>query len=72
MKNNNFFVVINVYIPVNPMEKAICWRSILNLKDSEFSMDCIVAGDFNVTRNNVEKRGGLLVGIPLRKDGGIN
>ena len=57
MKNNNFFLVINVYILVNPMEKAICWRPILNLKYSEFYVDCIIDGDFNFTRNNVEKRG---------------
>ena len=57
-QNNISFVVINVYMPINPIEKATCWRSILRLKHTEFSKDCIVASDFNVIRNNAEKRGG--------------
>ena len=36
----------------------MCWRSLLNLKDLEFSTNCINFGDFNVTLNSLEKRGG--------------
>jgi len=54
-----------MYIPVNPMEKASCWRSILNLKVSEFFEDCIMVGNFNVVGNNVEKRGGIYGRDPL-------
>jgi endonuclease/exonuclease/phosphatase family metal-dependent hydrolase len=63
-------VVINVYISINPVEKANCWRSILNLKESKFSMDCIIVGDFNVVRNSAEKRGLVFGPRSLsRKDG---
>jgi disulfide oxidoreductase YuzD len=55
-QNNKPFVVINVYMLVNPVEKSSCWRSISNLKDKEFFMDCIVVGDFNVIRNSAKKR----------------
>jgi len=60
-------MVINVYMPINPIEKATCWRSILRLKHTEFSKDCIVASDFNVIRNNAEKRGGNFGTDPFRE-----
>jgi len=53
---NKLFVVIDVYMPTNPMEKFVCWRSLQSLKDNEFFVDCILTGDINVIRNSAEKK----------------
>jgi hypothetical protein len=55
-------------MPSNPMEKYICWRSLQSLKDIEFAVDCILAGDFNVVRNSSEKRGGFFGWVPFREN----
>jgi hypothetical protein len=52
---------------VNYMDKDICWRSLLNLKNSEFSTYCIIVGDFNAIIHNSEKRGGRFVRDPFRE-----
>jgi hypothetical protein len=58
-------MVINIYMPINPVEKAKCWRSILGLKDTKFFEDCIIVSDFNVLRTNAKKRGGIFCRDPF-------
>jgi len=53
-------VVFNLYIPKNCKDKYKCYKSLMNLKYSKFSMDCIILGDFNVTIRNFEKGGGRI------------
>jgi hypothetical protein len=38
-----------------------------NIKNTKFSEDCIVVGDFNVIRNSAEKRGGNFGRDPFRE-----
>jgi len=66
-QQNYFFVVINIYMPTNPKEKSECWRSLKSIKDFHFIEDCILVGDFNVVRNNMEKRGGFFGRDPFRE-----
>jgi hypothetical protein len=42
-------------------EKGECWDSLINLKGMIHWFNCIVAGDFNTTLSQREKRGGSIV-----------
>jgi len=54
-------------MPANYTDKDISWRSFPNLKNTKFSMDCIIDGDFNATIHSLEKMGGSVVSDPSRK-----
>jgi endonuclease/exonuclease/phosphatase family metal-dependent hydrolase len=63
-----FIYVINVYMPNNYREKLDCWDSLLSLENGDFSHNCILAGDFNITRTLKEKRGGSIVRDQFREN----
>jgi endonuclease/exonuclease/phosphatase family metal-dependent hydrolase len=48
--------IINVYMPSNYGEKTQCWGSLLDLAKENPPQNLIIAGDFNITRRNKEKR----------------
>jgi hypothetical protein len=49
------------------MEKEIRWKSLLLLQDTKYTSKSIVACDFNMTWNNIEKRGGSIIRDPFRE-----
>jgi len=58
-QSNNLFAIFNVYMPNNPAKKVKCWNTMLSLRNLDYSKNCIIAGDLNIIRNNVEKRRGI-------------
>lgn len=54
-------------MPTHYKEKKECWQSFKVLKDSEFTRNSIVVGDFNVILSNKEKRGGSIVRDPFKE-----
>lgn len=52
---------MNVYMPTHFREKQECWKSLMELKDTEFVHNSIIRGDFNTTMGNHEKRGGSII-----------
>jgi hypothetical protein len=51
---------------INPPEKDECWSTLLNLRNSDYSENCIIIGDLNIIGNNAEKRGGVFGREPFR------
>jgi hypothetical protein len=41
----------------NPTENVECCKSLLRLRKTDYSNNCIIACDLNIIRNSVEKRG---------------
>jgi endonuclease/exonuclease/phosphatase family metal-dependent hydrolase len=50
------FPILNVYMPCTSQEKQLCWNSLLNLPYIDRNLKLIVAGDFNTSLNNKEKK----------------
>jgi exonuclease III len=62
------FPVCNVYMPNNIREKKDCWETMSKLKDIDAQENCIIAGDFNTTLHQGEKKGGSIVRDQFREN----
>ena len=58
-------LVCNVYGPTHYRDKTIFWEDISSLGEDAQGKDSIFIGDFNTTKLQVEKRGGLIVRDPF-------
>jgi exonuclease III len=52
------YPICNVYMPNNYWEKRDCWKMLMNLKELDAQENCIIAGDFNTTLHQGDKKGG--------------
>jgi hypothetical protein len=59
--------LFNVYMCNNYHEKQECWNSLLEFQDSDFASNCIFVGDFNMTLQKNEKKGGSIFRDPCRE-----
>lgn len=59
--------IFNVYAPVLPNEKKICWNSLDSFLLEQNPENIIIAGDLNVTLALDEKKGGSIVRDPARE-----
>eukprot|EP00253_Pinus_taeda_P001787 PITA_01787 len=59
--------LFNIYAPVLPSEKNLCWDSISSYLSLNNPDNIIIAGDMNVTLAANEKRGGSQVRDPARE-----
>eukprot|EP00253_Pinus_taeda_P035876 PITA_35876 len=59
--------MFNLYAPVLPSEKKICWDSLQSYLFLHNPENIIIAGDLNVTLAAEEKKGGSLVRDPARE-----
>ena len=70
-ENQTPLYICNVYRPKHYRDKTTFWEDLNNLKEETQGKDLIIAGDFNTTRSQGEKRGGTKVRDPFgKKDGG--
>lgn len=58
LQRNECFFIVNVYGPVSMVEKRLLWQQIMDGLVNFRKGKGIIAGDFNATLNNEEKRGG--------------
>jgi hypothetical protein len=54
-------------MPVIYMEKELSWISLMNLNNSHYISNSIIAGDFNIVLHNLEKKGESIVRDPFRE-----
>jgi hypothetical protein len=45
-------------MPNNYWEKRECWETLMKIRDLGTQENCIIAGDFNITLHQGEKKGG--------------
>ena len=57
--------IYNVYGPTHYRDKTTFWEDLNKLKDVLHGKDLIIAGDFNITKSQFEKRGGKKVRDPF-------
>jgi exonuclease III len=53
------YPICNVYMPNNFWEKKDCWETLMKIKELDAQENCIIAGDFNTTMHQREKKGGV-------------
>ena len=58
VSNNLILSHFNLYVPVNYVEKKICWQSLLDFLESHSFSNIVVAGDVNIIFKTKEKCGG--------------
>ena len=50
--------LFNLYVPVNYLEKKICWKTLSKYMEIHSLTNIIVVGDLNIILDPKEKRGG--------------
>lgn len=58
IKNNLYFLLINVYDPIQNRDKRRIWNEIYSYLRTTPNQICIIGGDFNAILDQNEKRGG--------------
>ena len=53
--------IINIYMLNNYVKKKYCWKSLQDLKHTDYGTNCILGGDFNTVLKQDEKREGAVV-----------
>ena len=59
--------LFNVYAPMAPSEKLLCWNSLNDHMASSQLDNFVIAGDLNITLSAEEKKGGIIVRDPARE-----
>ena len=59
--------LFNVYAPMAPSEKLLCWNSLNDQMHSSHLDNFVIAGDLNLTLSPYEKKGGNIVRDPARE-----
>ena len=67
-KLNYTITIINIYMPNTYAEKQDCWKSLQDLKHTEYGTNCILGGDFNTVLKQDKKIRGAVVREIHQKD----
>jgi exonuclease III len=67
LQSGIIYPICNVYMPNNYWEKRECWDSLMKIKELGAQDNCIIAGDFNTTLHQGEKKGGTTVRDQFRE-----
>ena len=54
--SKNYIALFNLYVPVNQVEKKVCWLSLSKFLDSKFFSFIIIVGDLNIIFDPSEKK----------------